>query len=147
MPKLLVIVGSTRPGRAADLVLPWITEQVRAHGGFDVELADLRDWPLPIFAEHPGTIGDIADPTYSEPIVRAWNRTVKQADAYLVVIPFVRAAFGPDGEPSDPEPGIRMQVMLDDLAWWSAVLEQARAAGELVPGSLRARAALAAAQA
>ena len=213
MSKLLVIVGSTRPGRAADLVLPWVTEQVRAHGGFDVELADLRDWPLPIFAEHPGTIGDIADPTYSEPIVRAWNRTVKQADAYLVVtpeynhsipavlknaidtvwlsygfrnkpvaavgysgaigagiraiehlahvfveaeavplrntvvIPFVRAAFGPDGEPSDPEPGIRMQVMLDDLAWWSAALEQARAAGELVPGSLRARAALAAAQA
>src|SRR5580658_9300923 len=24
--KLLVIVGSTRPGRAADLVLPWLTE-------------------------------------------------------------------------------------------------------------------------
>lgn len=58
-----------------------------------------------------------------------------------MVIPFVRAAFGPDGEPSDPEPGIRMQVMLDDLAWWSTALEHARAGGELVPGSLRARAA------
>jgi hypothetical protein len=42
---------------------------------------------------------------------------------------------------------IRLQVMLDDLAWWSAALERARAAGELTPGSLRARAALAAAQA
>jgi NAD(P)H-dependent FMN reductase len=210
MSKLLVIVGSTRPGRAADLVVPWVTSRARMHGGFDVEVADLRDWPLPIFAEHPGTIGDIADPTYSEPIVRAWNKKVKQADAYLVVtpeynhsipavlktaidtvwlsfgfrnkpvaavgysgsvgagiraiehlahvlveaeavplrntvvIPFVRAAFGADGEPSDPETGIRLQVMLDDLAWWSAALEQARAAGELTPGSLRARAALAA---
>jgi NAD(P)H-dependent FMN reductase len=213
MSKLLVIVGSTRPGRAADLVVPWLTSQARAHGGFDVEVADLRDWPLPIFAEHPGTIGDFTDPTYSEPIVRAWNQKVKQADAFVVVtpeynhsipavlknaidtvwlsfgfrnkpvaavgysgsigagiraiehlahvfieaeavplrntvvIPFVRTAFGADGEPSDPEIGIRLQIMLDDLAWWSAALEQARAAGELTPGTLRARAAQAAARA
>jgi NAD(P)H-dependent FMN reductase len=213
MSKLLVIVGSTRPGRAADLVVPWVTARAREHGGFDVELADLRDWPLPIFAEHPGTIGDITDPTYSEPIVRAWNQKVKQADAFVVVtpeynhsipavlknaidtvwlsfgfrnkpvaaigysgsvgagiraiehlahvlieaeavplrntvvIPFVRTAFGADGEPTDTETDIRLQIMLDDLAWWSAALEQARAAGELTPGTLRARAALAAARA
>jgi NAD(P)H-dependent FMN reductase len=213
MSKLLIIVGSTRPGRAADLVVPWVTARARAHQGFDTELADLRDWPLPIFAEHPGTIGDIADPTYSEPIVRAWNAKVKQADAFIVVtpeynhsipaglknaidsvwlsfgfrnkpvaavgysgsigagiraiehlahvfieaeavplrntvvIPFVRTAFDDHGEPVDPETDIRLQVMLDDLAWWSAALEQARAAGELTPGSIRARAALAAARA
>jgi NAD(P)H-dependent FMN reductase len=213
MSKVLVIVGSTRPGRAADLVVPWVTSRARAQDGFDVEVADLRDWPLPIFAEHPGTIGDITDPTYSEPIVRAWNKKVKRADAYIVVtpeynhsipavlknaidsvwlsfgfrnkpvaavgysgsigggvraiehlahvfieaeavplrntvvIPFVRTAFGADGEPADPETGIRLQVMLDDLAWWSSALEKARTAGELIPGSLRARAALAAAQA
>jgi len=184
----------------------------RCAPGFEVEVADLRDWPLPIFTEHRGTIGDINDPTYSEPIVRAWNDKVKQADAFIVVtpeynhsipgvlknaidsvwlsfrfrnkpvaavgysgsigggiraiehlahvfieaeavplrntvvIPFVRTAFGADGEPTDPETGIRLQVMLDDLAWWSSALEEARAAGELLPGSLRARAALAAVQ-
>jgi NAD(P)H-dependent FMN reductase len=213
MSKVLVIVGSTRPGRAADLVTPWVISQARAQEGFDVEVADLRDWPLPIFAEHPGTIGDINDPTYSEPIVRAWNKTVKQADAYIVVtpeynhsipavlknaidtvwlsfgfrnkpvaavgysgsvgagiraiehlahvfieaeavpvrntvvIPFVRTAFGEDGEPVDPETRIRLQVMLDDLAWWSSALEKARAEGELAPGTLRVRAAQAAARA
>lgn len=213
MSKVLVIVGSTRPGRAADLVLPWVIARVRAHDGFDTEVADLRDWPLPIFAEHAGTIGDLSDPTYSEPIVRAWNKKVKQADAFIVVtpeynhsipgglknaidsvwlsfgfrnkpvaavgysgsigggmraiehlahvfieveavplrntvvIPFVRTAFADNGEPVNPETGIRLQVMLDDLAWWSSALEQARAAGELTPGTLRARAALAAAQA
>jgi len=212
MSKLLVIVGSTRPGRAADLVVPWVISRARAHGGFDTEVADLRDWPLPIFAEHPGTIGDITDPAYSEPIVRAWNKKVKQSDAFLVVtpeynhsipgglknaidtvwlsfgfrnkpvaavgysgsigagiraiehlahvfieteavplrntvvIPFVRTAFGADGEPADPETGIRLQVMLDDLAWWSSALEKARAAGQLQPGTFRARAALAAVQ-
>jgi NAD(P)H-dependent FMN reductase len=57
------------------------------HPAFDVEVLDLRDWPLPIFAEHFGTIGDFNDPTYSEPIVRRWNRKFKEADAYLVITP------------------------------------------------------------
>jgi len=213
MSKVLVIVGSTRPGRASDLVMPWLTARARAYQGFDAEVADLRDWPLPVFAEHMGTIGDISDPTYSEPIVQAWNKTVKRADAFIVVtpeynhsvpgglknaidsvwlsfgfrnkpvaavgysgsigggiraiehlahvfveaeavplrntvvIPFVRTAFGADGEPVNPEMDIRLQVMFDDLAWWSSALEKARAAGELPPGSFRARAAQAAAQA
>ncbi|MGD0880995.1 MAG: hypothetical protein ABSB09_05460 [Acidimicrobiales bacterium] len=33
------------------------------------------------------------------------------------------------------------------LAWWSQALEAARAGGELVPGTFRARAAMAAAEA
>ena len=213
MSRVLVIVGSTRPGRAADLVVPWVIARARAQQGFDIEVADLRDWPLPIFGEHAGTIGDISDPTYSEPIVQAWNKKVKQADAFIVVtpeynhslpaalknaidsvwlsfgfrnkpvaavgysgsigggiraiehlahvfieaeavplrntvvIPFVRTAFGADGEPVNPETDIRLQVMLEDLAWWSSALEKARAEGELTPGSLRARAALATVQA
>jgi NAD(P)H-dependent FMN reductase len=53
MSKLLVIVGSARPGRAADLVVPWVLSRARAHAGFDVELADLRDWPL-AQASEPG---------------------------------------------------------------------------------------------
>jgi NAD(P)H-dependent FMN reductase len=87
MPKLQIIVGSTRPGRAADQVTPWVIDRTRAHGGFDVEVLDLRDWPLPIFAEHWGSIGDFNDPTYSAPIVRRWNRKIKEADAYLVITP------------------------------------------------------------
>ncbi len=213
MSKVLVIVGSTRPGRAADLVVPWVLSRARAYDGFDVELADLRDWPLPIFTEHAGTMGDRTDPTYSEPLVRAWNKKVKQADAFImitpeynhsipaalknaidsvwlsygfrnkpvaavgysgsvgagiraiehlahvlveaeavplrntVVIPFVGQAFDADGEPVNPETDIRMQIMLEDLAWWSSALETARAAGELIPGTWRVRAAQAAAQA
>jgi NAD(P)H-dependent FMN reductase len=210
MSRVLVIVGSTRPTRAADSVVPWVMSRIGAHDAFDAELADLRDWPLPIFAEHMGTIGDISDPTYSEPIVRAWNKMVKEADAFIVitpeynhsvpaalknaidsvwlsfgfrnkpvaavgysgsigggiraiehlahvfieaeavplrntvVIPFVRDAFDDAGRPTNPETDIRLQVMLDDLAWWSAALEKARAEGELIPGTFRARAALAA---
>lgn len=213
MSKLLVIVGSTRPSRAADRVVPWIMSRASSHDAFDAELADLRDWPLPIFAEHAGTIGDITDPSYSEPIVRAWNAKVKEADAFIVVtpeynhsvpgglknaidsvwlsfgfrnkpvaavgysggvgggiraiehlaqvfveaeaaplrsavvIPFLGTAFDDAGEPAAAETDIRLQVMLDDLAWWSAALEKARAGGELPPGTMRVRAAQAAARA
>lgn len=38
-----------------------------------------------MFQEHLGSIGDFSDPTYSEPIVRAWNRKLKEADALLVI--------------------------------------------------------------
>jgi len=87
MSRLQVIIGSTRPGRAADLVAPWVIDRARAHGGLDVEVLDLRDWPLPMFAEHMGSIGDFNDPTYSQPIVRDWNHKIREGDAYLVVTP------------------------------------------------------------
>ena len=210
MSRLLVIIGSTRPTRAADLVTPWLTGKVSGHADFDAEIADLRDWPLPVFAEHFGTIGDFSDPTYSDPLVKAWNSKVKSADAYVIVtpeynhsvpgglknaidsvwvsfgfrnkpvafvsyaggqaggvraiehlahifveaeaapmrnsviIPFVRDAFDSGGQPRNPVMNAAADIMLDDLAWWSAALERARAAGELTPGTFRLRAALAA---
>ena len=85
MPKLKVIVGSTRPTRSADKVLPWVLAQAERHGAFEVEVLDLRDWRLPFFQEHMGSIGDFADPTYSEPIVRSWNHKVAEGDAYLIL--------------------------------------------------------------
>jgi NAD(P)H-dependent FMN reductase len=85
--RLQVIIGSTRPGRAADLVAPWAAQRATAHGAFEVEVIDLRKWPLPMFAEHAGTIGDLRDPSYSLPLVKQWNDKLKKADAYLAVTP------------------------------------------------------------
>jgi NAD(P)H-dependent FMN reductase len=201
--KLHIIVGSTRPTRAADRVIPWVVERAVRHGAFEIEVLDLRDWPLPIFQEHRGTIGDLNDPTYSDPIVRSWNRKVKDADAFLVItpeylhslpgglknaldsvfvsfglrnkpvgavgysngvsagvravehlaavaieseavplrntvlIPFVESAFDDHDQPKDPMTNIAMTVLLDDLAWWTALLEKGRADGELLPGTFR----------
>jgi NAD(P)H-dependent FMN reductase len=210
MSKLQVIVGSTRPTRAADRVVPWVLDRARAHGAFEVELLDLRDWPLPMFGEHMGSIGDFTDPTYSDPIVRRWNHKVREGDAYLVItpeynhsipgvlknaidsvfvsfalrnkpvsvvaysggiaggtrviehfahvaietemvplrnsviIPFVNEAFDDADEPVNPLTDVSLSIVLDDLAWWTAALEKARAEGELSPGTFRMRAAMAA---
>jgi NAD(P)H-dependent FMN reductase len=85
--KLQVIVGSTRPDRSADKITPWITRETALHDAFETEVLDLRDWPLPMFSEHAGSIGDPGDPSYSAEIVRSWNRRIAEADAYLIVTP------------------------------------------------------------
>lgn len=210
MSNLQIIIGSTRETRAADHVVPWLTQRAQEHGAFDVEVLDLRDWPLPMFAEHFGTIGDPRDPTYSEPMVKAWNRKIAEADAYLVmtpeynhsipgvlknaidsvffsfalrnkplaavgysggvsgatraiehlaqiaieadmvplrssvIIPFLSEAFDDQDQPTSPVTDIALQITLDDLAWWSHALEAARAKGELLPATIRMRAARAA---
>jgi len=208
--RLQLIIGSTRPGRAADKVIPWVTSQAVLHPAFEPEVLDLRDWQLPLFAEHMGSVGDPQDPTYTGDIVRRWNRKIAEADAYLiitpeynhsipgelknaidsvfvsfafrnkamafvgysggvgggiraiehlnqvaveveamplrstVIVPFVDSAFTAEGEPADPATAMSLQIALDDLAWWAAALHAARAAGELIPGKVRARMAAAA---
>lgn len=87
MLKLKIIVGSTRPGRAADRIIPWIARRAQNHPAFDVELLDLRDWPLPMFAENFQTIGDPRDPTYSDPIVKRWNQHIAEGDVFIFVTP------------------------------------------------------------
>ena len=87
MNKLQIIVGSTRPTRAAERIFPWVADAAIRRGDFDVEVVDLRDWRLPFFQEHLGTIGDFADPTYSDPLVRAWNAKIAEGDAYVIITP------------------------------------------------------------
>ncbi len=84
---LQIIVGSTRPERQADAVMRWVFDGASSHGAFKAEVLDLRDWPLPIFAEGLKTIGDLANPTYSDPIVKRWNRKIAEAEAYLFITP------------------------------------------------------------
>lgn len=84
---LKVIVGSTRPGRAADRVIPWITFQANGHGAFAAEVLDLRDWQLPMFEETYATVGDPKDPAFSVPAVKRWNQKIAEGDAYLFVTP------------------------------------------------------------
>ncbi len=87
MLKLQIIIGSTREGRNADSVCRWFLPTTESHGAFEVETLDLRDWPLPFFQETIATVGDFANPTYSDPLVKRWNDKIKEADAYIIVTP------------------------------------------------------------
>ena len=191
MPKLQVILGSTRPTRAADRVAPWVVDRAESHGAFEVELLDLRDWPLPFFrswnrkiaagdaylivtAEYnhsvPGQLKNAIDSVFAsfgfrnKPVafvgysggIAAGTRAVEhlalifiEAEAVplrnTVLIPFVAEAFDEAGKPKNAASDIALGITLDDLSWFSNALGRARAEGELAPGTLRARAAAAAA--
>ena len=43
MPRLLIVIASTRPGRAGLPIAQGFTARAEAHGGFDVEVADLPE--------------------------------------------------------------------------------------------------------
>jgi NAD(P)H-dependent FMN reductase len=82
--ELQIVVGSTRPGRAAEVFLPWLVDRAERHGRFSVRLLDLRDWDLPMFAEPTETL---MAGRFTTPTVQRWNDVVAAADAYLFVFP------------------------------------------------------------
>ena len=81
--KLLVIVGSTRPGRVGRPIADWVIEQAGQHGGFEVELADLAEIDLPLFDEpvHP------SQGRYQHQHTKDWSAQVAAADAFVYVMP------------------------------------------------------------
>jgi NAD(P)H-dependent FMN reductase len=82
-----LIIGSTREGRAADLVAPWLVRRLEDHDALAVEVLDLRDWDLPMFRETYATVGNPDDPTFSIPLVKQWNERIASGDAYLFLTP------------------------------------------------------------
>jgi len=50
-PKLAIVIASIRPNRFADHAARWIAEIARQRDDFQVEVVDLRDYPMPMFAE------------------------------------------------------------------------------------------------
>ncbi|HTN32533.1 MAG TPA: NAD(P)H-dependent oxidoreductase, partial [Marinobacter sp.] len=48
LPKLHVIICSTRPGRVGPSVARWFHEFAASHGGFDAKLVDLAEFNLPV---------------------------------------------------------------------------------------------------
>ena len=83
MPRLLIIIASTRPGRAGLPIGTWFAERARAHGGFEVEVADLLEQALPLLDEphHPRLA------RYEHEHTKRWSAKVSAADAYALVHP------------------------------------------------------------
>jgi NAD(P)H-dependent FMN reductase len=82
--QLQIVVGSVRPGRAADRFLPWLLDRAERHGAFSVRLLDLRDWDLPFFQEPTESM---AAGRFSTPTVERWNDVIARGEAYLFIFP------------------------------------------------------------
>ena len=81
MPRLLTVIGSTRPGRIGRPVADWFIDHAAVHGGFELEIADLAELDLPLVDEpdHPRLR------RYTKDHSRAWSATVDAADAIVMV--------------------------------------------------------------
>jgi NAD(P)H-dependent FMN reductase len=77
MPNLMVIIGSTRPGRAGLPIGEWFAEQATKHSGFDVQIADLAEIDLPLLSDphHPRLKKYVHQHTWD------WSAKVESADA------------------------------------------------------------------
>ena len=81
MPKLLILIASTRPGRIGLPVANWFVERAEVHGGFELEVVDLAELNLPLLDEpqHPRLR------RYTKDHSHAWSAIVDAADAVVMV--------------------------------------------------------------
>ena len=80
-PKIGIIIGSIRPNRFADHPAQWIFDLAKARDDIDVELVDLRDFPLPLFAEK-------TSPAYGPPeneTARRFGARITEFDGYVFI--------------------------------------------------------------
>ena len=77
-----VISSTTREGRFSERTAHWVVASLRAREGFDVELIDLRDYPLPFFDAVPPAK---APREYATEEVARLGRTLDRADGFIVL--------------------------------------------------------------
>lgn len=81
MPKLMIVIASTRPGRVGLPVGQWMTERAKSHGAFEVLTVDLAELGLPLLDEpnHPRLR------RYTKRHTHEWSAMVEDADAFVFV--------------------------------------------------------------
>ena len=83
MPRLTIIIGSTRPGRAGLPIADWFAERARRHGGFEIDVVDLAELNLPMLDEpnHPRLR------QYTHQHTKDWSARIGASDAFVIVTP------------------------------------------------------------
>ncbi|CAM3237711.1 NADPH-dependent FMN reductase [Tsukamurella hominis] len=85
LPRIAVIIGSTRPGRRTDQVAAWVHRAATEHlrGRAVVATVDLADQDLPLLDEPlPAAVGG-----YRHPHTRRWAEVIGSFDGFVFVVP------------------------------------------------------------
>jgi len=83
--KLAIIVGATRQGRKTLQQAKWVANTAKKMEDVEVELLDLKDYPMPFFDEP-------ISPRYNpdrqiDPAAKPWLDKLTDSDAYVFVTP------------------------------------------------------------
>jgi NAD(P)H-dependent FMN reductase len=88
-PRLLLVTGSTRPGRAGPAVAGWFAGLARRDARFDLVEADLGLLNLPLLDEPEHA----SEHRYVHGHTRRWSELVASADALVLVTPEYNRSF------------------------------------------------------
>lgn len=80
-PKIAVIISSTRETRFGEKPAQWIYNLASQRSDIDVEILDLRDFPLPFFDE---VASNAWAPSKNE-VAQRWQQKVAEYDGYIFV--------------------------------------------------------------
>ncbi|HEV3245455.1 MAG TPA: NAD(P)H-dependent oxidoreductase [Candidatus Paceibacterota bacterium] len=83
--KVKVILGSTRQSRFSEKPGNWIFGIAKQRPDIEVELLDLREYPMPFFDE-PVSPSAKKEP-YKNEVVAKWTAKIKEADAFVIIAP------------------------------------------------------------
>lgn len=80
-PNIAIVMSTTRETRFADTPARWISGLAATRDDIDVELLDLRDYPMPFFDEPASSAWT---PSQNE-VARQWQEKIAGFDAYIFV--------------------------------------------------------------
>ncbi|MEK6967701.1 MAG: NAD(P)H-dependent oxidoreductase [Nanoarchaeota archaeon] len=83
--KIKIILGTTRKNRFSDKTSKWVLEEAKKKD-WQVELLDLRDYPMPFYDE-PVSPAYVKEGNYANEMVRTWAKKIDEADAYIIITP------------------------------------------------------------
>jgi NAD(P)H-dependent FMN reductase len=77
--KIQLIIGSTRQGRIATQIAPWVEAQVAKRDDIELEIVDLHEWKLPFLdAPLPPAYGPVDTPE-----AKAWAAKIAASDGVI----------------------------------------------------------------
>jgi NAD(P)H-dependent FMN reductase len=122
--KLAVVLGTVREGRLSERLAQWVVNEAAAREGTEVELIDLKDYPMPFFDEP-------ISPRYNPERkvtgnVEKWLAKLQAADAYIYVTP----------EYNHSIPGVLKNAQ--DYVTWEMVKKPAAVVSHGTVGGVRA---------
>lgn len=82
-PKIGIILGSTRPGRAGESVAQWVLDVAKQRDDATYELVDVADYDLSLLAEP--TVPGAANREYDDPNTRRWGAKIDEFDGFVFV--------------------------------------------------------------
>ena len=82
-PRVAIIIGTTRETRFGERPARWVESVARARGDAEVEVVDLRDFPMPFFDE-PASNAFVPS---RDPAAQRWQRQLATFDGFVFVTP------------------------------------------------------------